>query len=203
MKNRKKIGIFGGSFDPCHNAHISLAQDVLKKLHFDKILLMPAYIQPFKEKNNVTSADKRVAMLNLAIKELKNIDITTIEIDKNEISYTYNSLCKLQEIYFDSDIYFIMGADSLFALETWYKGSEMLQKFSFVVAKRPGCDEKKLQAVVVYLQKKYNSNILQIDNEQNNISSTEIREKIAHDEDISHLVPFEVERYIKENGLYK
>ncbi len=200
----KKIGIMGGSFDPIHNGHINLAIDAKNKLSLDKIIFMPAGVQPFKIGKKVTSAKDRLAMINLAIKGLDDFSISDIEIRNSGISYTYLSLREIRKKAGEkAEIYFITGTDTFLDILTWQHADELLTDNKFIVGDaRPGCENSRLDSVIAEAKKLYGADVYKVDNRQFDISSSQIRQKVIKGEDISELVPKAVYDYIKENKLY-
>lgn len=202
-KDMSKIGVMGGTFDPCHRGHINLALDAKKQANLDKVILMPAKIQPFKQDKDVTEAFHRVNMLKEAVKNIEGLDVSTLEVDKDGISYTYETLEEIKAICGeDSDIYFISGTDAFLSMETWKQGDEMLQRNKFVVGVRPGYKESQLNDAIAKVEGTYGTCVIKIDNKRFHISSTDIRNRLKENQTIEDLVTAEVERYIRENGLY-
>ena len=200
----KKIGVLGGTFDPCHRGHINLAIDAKDQVGLDEVILMPAMIQPFKQHKEVTAAYHRVNMLREAVKDCKGLSVSTWEVDQKSISYTYNTLKSLKEIKgADVDIYFISGTDAFISIETWMHGEDMLRENKFIVGVRPGYRVDELDKAIEKAQNVYNTQVVKIDNRRFFISSTDIRQRLEHNQSISDLVTESVERYILANGLYR
>lgn len=191
----KKTGILGGTFDPFHNGHLSIAKEALEEFNLSKILLIPAKVQPFKLGKEMADEKARVDMTRLAAEEDSRFIVSTIETDGENISYTYKTLCELQKTYPDDKFYFIMGADSFLSLNRWYMGKELLRKFAFIIARRPGYELNTANIT--------NAEIEFLHNDVLQVSSTEIKEKIRRGKGISDLVPLSIERYINEHRLYK
>ena len=197
-----KIGILGGSFDPIHLGHKSLGEAAIRELNLKKLIVMPAKIQPFKQDRQVTPAYQRKIMAELAFIGNEKVDVSDYEIEKSDVSYTYDTLTYLKQYFPDDQLYFILGTDSFIQINKWYKGIELLQNFSFAVSTRPGYKEKELEETILKYKQKYNSEVVKIESNMPDISSTEIRARIKAGESASDLIPYSVERYIKENELY-
>ena len=197
----KRIGIFGGTFDPFHNGHLSLAKAATEELDLDEVILLPNRVQPFKTDRDTAAAGDRLAMVNLVARDERLFKVSTEEIFGDEISYTYKTLCRIRERVGDGRLWFIMGADSLITLKCWYKGEDLLREFSFAAGLRPGSpiEMKKIEE----LRRDYDADIHIMANPVLDISSTGIKEKIRRGEDISALVPACVKDYIDEHGLYR
>ena len=200
--SNKNTGILGGSFDPFHYGHLSVVKAALAEDDLDQVVLMPAWVSPFKIGKHMAPEEDRVAMLRQVTEEYPGVVLSTIEIDVARVSYTYETLVRLQKDRPDEKLWFIMGADSLFDLKTWHKGKELLESFSFMVAPRPGYDRAELDRVIQEYTEGYGTAIRVLQNEQFHISSTEIKEAIREGRSIENLVPSVVERYIHEHGLY-
>lgn len=198
----KKIGILGGSFDPIHNGHLKLASQALIENNLDFVFIMPAKHNPFKADKEMVGDEHRLNMIKLAIKDKPYLCLLENEIKGQEISYTYDTMVSLKEDFVDCQLYFIVGLDSFLSLETWYKGPELLKNVSFIVSLRPGYVSEVLENRVFYYRSKYDTEVKVVKDLMLNISSTQVRKAIKDNEDISSLVPEQVERYIKENGLY-
>lgn len=198
-----RIGILGGTFDPVHIGHVSLGTAAISEANLEKLIVVPAYIQPFKQGKRVTDDEHRVAMTRLAFENIPKSEISTLEIDRMRISYTFDTLSELKEQYADKELFFITGADAFMQIDSWYKGVELLENFSFIVSSRPGYMEDELNEKIKSYQALYGTQILKLAAQMPDISSTDIREAYRKGESILSLVPEAVERYIKDNGLYE
>ena len=199
----KRIGVLGGTFDPVHRGHISLAKAALNEAGLSRLIVMPAYVQPFKQGKRVTDEEHRLAMTRLAFENMKNVEISTFEIDRMRVSYTYDTLAYLQKNHPNQEIFFITGADAFMEIEVWYKGEDLLKNFSFIVSVRPGYEITMLNDKIKKYSDKYGTRVIKLNENMPDISSTDIREAYRNGGNISTLVPEAVERYIIENGLYE
>lgn len=200
----KKIGIYGGSFDPVHLGHMGLAVQAEKQLELDKVVFIPAKYQPFKLNREVASDEHRVNMLKEAVKGYDSFEISCSELESNEISYTFNTIQRIKKVYNDdTQIYFMLGTDSFLSIELWYRAEELLKACSFAVGIRPGDKEEQLEACINRVKSRYNTHVVLLRNKELEISSTEIKNNIRNGKSIGALVPEAVERYIYENGLYR
>ena len=195
------VGIFGGTFDPIHNGHIKLALTAYRELCLDKVIIIPAYIPPHKTENKITDEIHRVNMTRLAVEEYPFFEVSTLEIDRKGKSYTADTLTALKEQY--NRLVFILGADSYMALEGWYHPEIIFKKAEIACAYRDGIDRTVLEEIAEKYKRQYNgvSHILGMPD--TDISSTDIRRMISHDEDVKGLVPDIVMTYIKDNKLYE
>ena len=197
------IGILGGTFDPVHIGHVALGRAAVSEAGLDKLIVMPTYIQPFKQDRRVTDDEHRLAMTRLAFEAVPKAEISTFEIDRMRVSYTYDTMAALKKDYPNEELFFITGADSFMSLDRWYKGIDLLKNFSFIVSVRPGCDETVLDIKIKEYQSKYRTKVVKLAAQMPDISSTEIRESYKDGGSACGLIPDNVERYITEHGLYQ
>lgn len=189
-----KIGILGGSFDPIHSGHIDMAQKCLCEFGLDKIMFLPSGNPPHK--NNITPKNIRIEMVKKAIENIPSFYLSRLEADRHGKTYTYDTAKWLKENTSD-EFYYIIGGDSLNNLHSWYRAEELFSLIEFIVVDRQHIDEddgicKKMGA------KLYFSKYTGLD-----VSSTEIRQKVLNNENISNLVPSGVLEIIEKYGLYK
>lgn len=188
-----RIGILGGTFDPPHNGHIAIARAALKECDLEKIIFIPAKYPPHKPIDGVTSEKDRMNMLRLAVGGHDGFEVSDIELRKNSISYTVETLREIKKQYQGDEIIFIIGADNITEMEGWYKPDEILDIADVVAFNRPGFKPGGM----------YKSKIRLLSMPPVDISSTEIRSKVAEKEDIKNLVPDRVREYIEKNSLYR
>lgn len=189
-----KLGILGGTFDPIHYGHLTLAEEARLKLELDKIVFIPTNIPPHKGEREITPAVLRYKMVNLAIKNNPYFELSDIEIRRGNVSYTVDTLKQLHGEYpKGTEFYFITGSDSLSIIDSWKDPEEIFKLCVFVVAKRPGFQLKK--------ELPYGSKVIEIT--PVDVSSSEVREMVKKGESISSFVPTKVVDFIEKNGLYK
>ncbi len=199
--NTLKTGILGGSFDPVHNAHIKLAQYAYEELRLDKVIFIPAYIQPFKQDKEVTDEHHRLNMLKLAVADYPYFEVSDIEIQLKGQSYTARTLLELKKTY--SDMVFILGADSYLSLSKWNHPEIIFQNAEIACAHRDGSTTELLQNKCEEYKTKYNGITHFLSMPDTDISSTDIRLALKEDENVENLLPDKVLNYIKENKLYE
>lgn len=200
----KRIGIFGGTFDPVHIGHTSLADDAMKQAGLEKVIFVPAKFQPFKLNRKITSEKDRAEMLKLAVMDNNRFEVSEYELNSENVSYTYLTMRAMKELYGqEAELFFITGTDSFIKIETWKNSEELLRGYSYIIGTRPGYREDELIICMKHLAGKYGTDIVNISNIQHDISSTEIRNQIKAGHDVSKFLHGSVERYIKKNGLYK
>lgn len=198
-----RTAIFGGSFDPPHLGHLNLAQSLCEANYADHVLFIPSYKQPLKTGvTSITPFEHRVAMLKHLLGNDPRFQISTIERERNGLSYTYDTLTALQQNYPQSELFFVMGTDCLQTLHKWFKVNELLQKWQFLVYPRPDAPpnwEELSHHLPCDLVDKLKQSIVELP--MLNISSTNLRHKIKSSEPIEETTK-EVVEYIKENQLY-
>jgi nicotinate-nucleotide adenylyltransferase len=197
-----KIGVLGGSFDPVHLGHLSLAKDALEQGSLDQVIFMPVHRQPFKLNARLASDEDRLAMLQEAVCDTPGLTVSDWEIKKKGVSYTYLTLRALNELYLGAKIYFITGTDTFLKINIWKNATELLKENNFIIGHRPGYREQELLERVEEIRLKFDVEIHVINNTRLDISATEIRAMVSNGGNISKLVPPAVERYIKKHGLY-
>lgn len=190
-----KVGYLGGSFNPIHNAHITLALKAMEECLLDKVIFMPTGINPLKKKNNI-SPNHRLNMVKAALGKYPFFSVCDYELKSNQICYTIDTINYLQNKF--SDLYFIGGADLLFEIDRWKEYDILLKKIPFIIANRPPHTKDKTRERIVFLKDEFNANIHLLKNfEISDISSTDLRSKLNE-----NLIPKETIQYIKDNNLY-
>lgn len=195
-----RIGIFGGAFNPVHNGHLNLADIYYKELRLDKLIFIPTAKPPHKSDNDLISGEDRVNMLTLAIGD-RPYEISSIEFDRCEKSYTYDTVIELKKLYFDDELFLIIGADQFLTFNYWYRYKELLSMVTLCTSARENEDEKnalcKFAKELGVADNYYVSSAPVM-----RVSSSEIRDKIKNKEDVSSLLPQNVLNYITEKGFY-
>ena len=189
----RRIGIFGGTFDPIHNGHIMIAEEVFKELSLDKIIFVPANIPPHKLHSKIANAQNRYDMTKLAISYNDNFEVSDIEINRKGPSYSIDTIKELKKnIGGESEFYFIIGSDSIAELKYWKDINSLLKIAKFVVVNRPRYGFRGIPKGALRIQ------LRGID-----ISSSKIRNRIRERESIDSWVPEKVKEYIIKKRLYK
>jgi nicotinate-nucleotide adenylyltransferase len=188
---KQKIGIMGGTFNPIHNGHLFIADQVQHQLGLEKIYFMPDYIPPHVDHKSAISAEHRVKMVQMAIANNTNFRLETIEIDRKGTSYTYDTICELKQLHPQAEFYFIIGGDMVAYLPKWYRINELLKLVQFV-----GVQRANYPIISPYP-------VIWVDITRLDISSTLIRNLVQSQRSIRYLVPETVFQYIKEHQLYE
>ena len=190
-KKRKQVGILGGNFNPVHNAHLVVADQVRQQLGLDKVLLMPEYLPPHVDAKGTIAEHHRLKMLELAIEGIEGLEIETIELERKGISYTYDTMLLLNERDPDTDYYFIIGADMVDYLPKWHRIDELVEIVQFVGVQRP-----RYKAGTSYP-------VIWVDVPLMDISSSMLRDFVAKGRTPNFMLPKPVLDYIKKEGLYQ
>lgn len=192
-----KIGVFGGSFNPPHKMHLNIGLELVNKQYVDKVIYVPTGSK-YKYKNNLLPDKNRLEMLEILTKTQEYLDVNDYEL-KDEVVYTCETLAYFKELYPTDEIYFICGADNLSYIDKWKNGEEILNNYKIIVMKRNGEDIEELLKKFV----DYQNNIIVADVEQQDISSTDIREKLKNKENVLDVLDKDVYEYIRKNKLYE
>jgi nicotinate-nucleotide adenylyltransferase len=190
-----RVGVFGGSFDPVHNAHLALARLALSALHLDELLWVPAGT-PWQKDRPITPAAHREAMVRLAIADEPRFALSRLEIERDGPSFTVDTLHALRAARPGVDWTLVIGQDQYARLHTWSRWQELLGLVTLAVANRP---EAPLSADPQVLALPHQAVALPM----MDVSSTDIRERIAHGQGIADLVPPAVAGYIARHRLYR
>jgi nicotinate-nucleotide adenylyltransferase len=193
MMKKKRIGIFGGTFDPPHIAHLIIAEQAVQQLKLDIVYFIPAYIPPHKGHGGMVSANHRWQMVRKAIAGNKKFHTSDIELKRKGISYTVDTLHAFKDQYPKSKLFFILGGDNYRQFRLWKSPEEILALATIVVYHRPGVKQKMniRNRTAVFLK-----------GAMFELSSTMIREQLHRGESIKYLVSPVVERYIHKRSLY-
>ncbi len=200
-----RLGVFGGSFDPIHFGHLLLAETCREQSRLDQVLLMPAAVPPHKQDHELTPVRDRLTMLELAIAGHEQLAVSTIEIDRGGVSYTIDTLSALAEQYPQAELFFLMGADSLNDLPTWREPQRLCELAIPLVVRRAGAPEPDFTAIVELVTPQRLEVIRQHQVEMPiiELSSTDIRARVATGRSIRYRTPRAVEKYIETQGLYR
>ena len=199
-----RIGIMGGTFDPIHNGHLQLGRQAREEYHLEQVWFMPSGQPPHKKDHAVTDAWTRLEMVRLAIAGQKGFSLSDFEIRRPGNTYTAQTLKRLSEAYPENLFYFIIGADSLYDIEKWYRPDLVMSQAVLLVAAR-GCDwaHPTLDGQISYLKEKYGARIEKLHCREMHVSSEEIRAMAARGESLKGLLPEPVLQYVKQCRLYQ
>ncbi|MCR5420674.1 MAG: nicotinate-nucleotide adenylyltransferase [Lachnospiraceae bacterium] len=185
----KKTGIIGGTFNPIHIGHLILAENAYDNLKLDKVIFMPTGCSYLKDQSQILKANERLELINAAISGNDHFVSSDYEIRKSGNTYTAETLTELNELYPEQEFYFIIGEDSIYNIESWYKPDRIFDNCILVVAPRNHEPDEKLIQIVKKLTYKYNASISILDTPDIDISSSMIRERISNGKSIKYYVP--------------
>ncbi len=202
---RFKIGIMGGTFDPIHYAHLLLAEEIRQNYHLDKVYFVPSGTPPHKNKAGVTDKYMRYEMVKLACEDNPYFEVSRIETDATDTTYTIDTIKKIEQKFINNDveIFFITGADAIMSVDTWKSSEELLRICKFIGATRAGVDSLMLKRKVNDIIKKYDANIYLTQMPDLAISSTDIRNRVKNGRSIKYLLPDRVAYFIADKMLYR
>lgn len=200
---RKKVGIFGGTFNPVHTAHLIIAETAREEAGLDDVLFVPSGCSYLKNISEILPARERVNMTGLAIEDNPHFALSTIEIDRGGNSYTCDTLTELKERYPEQEYYLIVGADNLFTMEQWKDAEAVFQNAKILAAVRGDRKRDDMEGKIAQLKEKYGADISLLDVRHLDISSSMIRKRVAEGRSIRYIVPDKVREYILKNHLYE
>jgi len=204
MHTRQTIGILGGTFNPIHLGHLILAQTALETYALTKVIFIPCAKPPHKDSAGILDAGHRLAMVEAAIEDSLFFETSDIEIQRGGPSYAIETVCALHELYPDADLFFITGTDTLKELYLWKEIYALLPLCTFLTFTRPTHGAESIQSTDLHLDAPWPQRLLKHVSPGRliEISSSDIRHRVAEGLSICYLVPKAVEMYIAEHGLY-
>ena len=202
-KEKTRIAIMGGTFDPIHFGHLVTAEAARCEFDLDRVMFVPSGKPPHKTDMRITDTRHRYLMTLLAVATNPYFEISKEEMDRPGPSYTIDTINSFKKVYGEEvDLYFITGADAILEILTWKKVEELLTKCYFIAATRPGFNLKDLDKILATLPNETQERIYPLDVPALAISSTEIRRRVVEHRPIKYLLPEPVEQYIYKNNLY-
>ena len=198
----KKMGLFGGSFDPIHQGHIEMALGLAKKLELDSVVLMPTFVPPHKIRESMAAAEHRLTMCRLAAEAFPQLQVSDLELRREGASFTVDTLQTLCEQHPNTQWYLITGADMFTTLRTWHRFEDIARMAVLCTVPRDGTDtaylrqyaaDMEIEGIRCYVD---DSPVL-------DVSSTEIRRRVTAGESLQGLLPTAVEDYIGCHNLYR
>ncbi|MBR2189185.1 MAG: nicotinate-nucleotide adenylyltransferase [Eubacterium sp.] len=203
MKEKTRVGIMGGTFDPIHIGHLILGEAAHRQFHLDTVYFMPAGNPPHKQNRLGRASDaQRVEMVRRAIASNPHFRLSQMEMNPDGYSYTYRTLEKLNELHPENDYFFIIGADSLFDFDTWREPARVTAACHLVVATRNQTDPVLFDHEIQAKQAKYGGSFLKLDTPNLDISSHHLREMIQAGESVKYYIPDNVIDYIEASRIY-
>jgi nicotinate-nucleotide adenylyltransferase len=194
MTQARRIGVFGGTFDPIHKAHLAMAHTAMDAGRLDTVVFMVASIPPHKQDSTHASPEDRLAMVEAAIADVEGFDVSDRELHREGPSYTADTLRDLQAEYPDAELFMIIGEDSLVDFPKWRQPEVILDYARLLVLPRPGCDTP------IHASLAGHYDLLPFD--ESPISSTAIRHALEAGESLTAMLPAPVIQFIEDRGLY-
>lgn len=193
----------GGTFDPIHNGHLMLGEYAKELFDLDLVWFMPNGNPPHKMNEEIESQTKhRVEMVRRAIADNDEFVLQLYEVERKEVNYSYLTMEHFREMYPEDEFYFIVGADSLFALENWVHPEKLVKTCVILAAYRDDKNTDEMMTQISYLNQKYGADIRLLKNPNVDISSTEIRQRLKNGLSVENMIPDAVCQYIQEQHLY-
>ena len=191
-----RIGVFGGTFDPPHVGHLLLASDAREALGLDRLIFVPAAIQPFKANTPPAASSRdRLEMLRLAVADDANYVIDDTEIDRKGLSFTVDTLEQLSRKNPGAKLFLLLGEDTLAGIDGWRNPGRIRELATLAVMRRSGSEGPPVTAIA--------AGVTTVSARRVDVSSTEIRERLRAGKSIKGFVPESVERFIEARGLYR
>lgn len=187
---KKQVGLLGGNFNPIHQAHLLIAEQVGQKMGLDEVHLLPSYLPPHVDEKKTIDSTHRLAMVKLAIEDNSFLSVDTRELARKGKSYTIDTLLEMTAENPEIEYYFIIGGDEVAYLPKWHRIDELIRIVNFVGVKRASYT----------LESPYP--IIWVDVPEIQLSSSYIRKQVKQGCSIRYLVPERVREYIAEEGLY-
>ncbi len=217
---QQRIGIYGGTFDPVHNGHLTVATAITQAFALDSLLFVPAFVPPHKRTRTISSSWHRYAMLALATAGTAVMKLSTIELEAPTRPWTIETLGRFEQDNPAAQLFFVMGADSFADVTSWREHERLLREYHIIVALRPGYESN--HAIDAHLSPELRAQIMDLrggrlpdeemlmnpqtwltDYVEVDISASEIREAAGQGLPIADFVPPMVARYIEKHGLYR
>lgn len=203
MASTKARGIFGGTFDPVHYGHLLAAQWAGEVFGLDEIIFIPAARPPHKDPDSVINGQHRMRMVELAIKDNPAFSVSALELERSGYSYTVDTIRHFLQADPQLNIRFILGVDALQLIHTWKEVEQLITLCRFIVVTRPGYELDRADPVFATVPAELWDRIDLLAIPGLEISSSEIRKRIAAGRSVRYLLPPEVAEYIKKNELYR
>jgi nicotinate-nucleotide adenylyltransferase len=195
------IGVLGSAFNPPHLGHLALAQEALWQLGLEEVILVPTGTAPHKRIADDPGRELRLAMTRLAAADDSRFSVSTLEVEREGPSYTYETLELLAKDRGDRELVFVMGADAAVGLESWREPRRVIELARLAVARRAGISDAEVAAVLRSLDAEGRAAMLEMP--QFGVSSSAVRERAAAGRPLRYLVPESVARFIEEKGIYR
>lgn len=199
----KKIGIMGGTFNPVHLAHLLLAESAREQAGLSAVMFLPSKRTAEKSESYILPDELRCKLLELAIAGNPDFYLSTLEIERGGVTYTADTVTALKKEHPETEFYFIIGGDSLVSFPTWRSPEVILKHAHLLATSRGGLLQEQIQAAAGRIRREFGADVEFFDTPQMEISSTNIRKRLAAHRSVKYLVPEAVERFLREQGCYQ
>lgn len=189
-----RLGIFGGTFDPVHTGHLIVARDVLERARLDHVVFVPAAQNPLKGAGPIAPGEWRAAMIRAALRDIPRFSVSTVDLDRPPPSYGIDTVQALRREWPGARLHWILGWDQLPSLHRWHRVDALVREVEFLVLRRPGVDAEAPDIPGLRLRG--------VDTRLVELSSTEIRRRIAARKPVDFFLPSRVINLIQEHHLY-
>lgn len=197
----KKVAIMGGTFNPIHLGHLLIAENAYETMNLDEVLFIPT--TNVGEKKNVPDIWTRIEITGTSIEDNSHFALSTIEAEKQGISYSYETIETLKKKYPQNEYYFIVGADTFVNMENWKCPEKIFADVTILIAQRIVISPENLNAKIEEYKEKYGARVIILPIEYNDLSSAKIRERVREGKSIRYMVHYKAVEYIKKHNLYK
>lgn len=191
-----KIGLMGGSFDPVHFGHLIAAQDALEQYGLDKVIFVPAAQAPLRANTVTHNGAQRAAMLRAAVAWDERFEVADFEVQQGGVSYTIDSVRHFRAVLGEARLFWIIGGDQVPKLDQWKDIAELAGMIEFIFLERPGHPAKAAPSIPGLRLHRCDGHLIEV-------SSTELRRRVAEGRRLDYFVPHKAIVYIEENGLYR
>lgn len=199
----RRLGVYGGTFDPPHIGHLVAAQSVLDTWYLDEVLFIPSGTPPHKDPDDVTPARHRYMMTLLATLDNPKFSTSRLELDRPAPSFTVDTLRHIRSEHPEGlEVFFILGVDAIMGLPTWKDPEGVLELCHMVVVTRPGYSHEAVAQSLGDLYTRYGHRIHFAEIPAIDVSASEVRARVREGRSIRYLVPDMVREYIETHGLY-
>ncbi len=198
-----RVGIYGGTFAPVHNGHLRAAKAFMEQMKLDYLFIIPAYLPPHKQIDSSDDPLYRLRMCELAFGDMEGIVISDCEIARGGKSYTYDTLKELERP--NTRLFLLCGTDMVLTFDTWFRFEDIFKMCypAYVRRENDPLIGNRIVAKITEYYQKYGVMFRKILTEPLELSSTDVRRAVKEGKDISGMVPEKVEKFIRENGLYR
>lgn len=196
------IGVFGGTFNPIHKSHLYLIRQYISRLPLEKLFVIPTYIPPHKQTDSLVDAHHRLEMCRLAVEDIPQAYVCDYEVERNHVSYTYETLDYLRQQFPNDMLYLLMGSDMFLTVQNWRQSGRIFEAAILCGAARHPEEMEALVKHANYLRQVGARECILMKMEPKPLSSTQIRQAIQAGQDASEMLPDPVWSYIQQHGLY-